>query len=140
MQEAKPAYAQGQDLEALWAAIQAAPEDPGAHERFINFAVLARRHQEAVARYKGWAEAEPTRAPLADKYKVQIAMRVAAQLMIAEPRPTIDRNRARGAALMIGLGLVVGLGGGLGGSPIGYGGPILVALGIIELRRARGAR
>lgn len=140
MQEAKPAYVEGQNLDTLWAAVQAAPEDPAAHERFINFAVLGRRHEEAIARYRSWGETQPEHRALADKYKVALAMRVAAQLLIAVPRPTIDRNRARGAAVMIGLGVVLLAVGLSARHLIGWGGPILLALGISELRRARAAK
>lgn len=140
MQEAKPAYVEGQNLDALWSAILAAPEDPAAHERFINFAVLGRRHEEAVARYRSWAESHPQHQALADKYKVALAMRVAAQLLVAAPRPSIDRNRARGAAVMIGLGVVLGVVGLSARHLIGWGGPVLLLLGISELRRARAAK
>ncbi len=140
MQEAKPAYVEGQNLDTLWAAVLATPEDPGAHERFINFAVLARRHEEAVTRYRSWGEAQPERRTLADKYKVALAMRVAAQLMVAAPRPTIDRNRARGGAVMIGLGVVLLVVGLSASHLIGWGGPVLLLLGVSELRRARAAK
>lgn len=140
MQEAKPAYVEGQTLDSLWAAILAAPEDPAAHERFINFAVLGRRHEEAIARYRSWGEAHPQHRVLADKHKVALAMRVAAQLLVAAPRPTIDRNRARGAAVMIGLGVVLLLVGLSARHAIGWGGPVLLLLGVNELRRARAAK
>ena len=125
-------YTKGADLDELWNNVLEAPENPEAHQRFINFAVLSRQHRRAAERYSELKDPE-----LSARYKKMLALQVAAAHLVAAPAVRRNVKRARMGWLLIGTGLGFCLALLLTKSLIGLIGPVAILVGAIEVRQSR---
>lgn len=124
-------YSAGADFDGLWAAVAADPADEAAHERFISFAVLGQRHMEAIRYYDQLSDPE-----IRDRYKKNIANRVALTALSSPTRGGVDKRRLRYGGLVVGLGATVAITLGASGNPIGLLGAALALYGVFEIKRA----